>query len=172
MENEICSNCGALIGQLETPEVWKDHVVCSACHARLVASEQDSPAADETQVVGSQKANGSRLPIPSSIYCHGCGSLIHSTSPACPNCGAAQGRARLMGESDKLILPAFLLCFFLGLLGLHRFYVGKAGTGIAMLLLSVITFGFGGAIWALIDMIIILTGSFRDAQGRLMTRWI
>ncbi len=33
--------------------------------------------------------------------------------------------------TDKKILPAFLLCFFLGMFGAHRFYVGKIGTGIA-----------------------------------------
>ena len=37
------------------------------------------------------------------------------------------------GSSDKKILPAFLLCFFLGFLGLHRFYVGKIGTGVLMI---------------------------------------
>ena len=39
--------------------------------------------------------------------------------------------------SEKAILPAFLLSFLGGLLGLHRFYVGKVGTGILMALLSI-----------------------------------
>ena len=45
-------------------------------------------------------------------------------------------------SSDKKILPAFLLCFFFGVLGVHRFYVGKVGTGI-LWLLTVGLFGVG-----------------------------
>ncbi len=62
--------------------------------------------------------------------------------------------------SDKGFVPTILLCFFLGALGIHRFYVGKIGTGILML----ITFG-GFGIWALVDFILIVTGSFHDKEG-------
>ncbi|MDR1600454.1 MAG: TM2 domain-containing protein [Oscillospiraceae bacterium] len=52
---------------------------------------------------------------------------------------------------------AFALCFFLGAFGAHRFYVGKVGTGLLYL------FSGGGFFlgW-LIDIVMILTGSFRD----------
>ena len=65
--------------------------------------------------------------------------------------------------SDKGFVAAILLCFFLGAFGVHRFYVGKIGTGILML----ITFG-GFGIWVLIDFILIVTGSFRDGNGLLI----
>lgn len=68
--------------------------------------------------------------------------------------------------SDKKILPAFLLCFFLGCLGIHRFYVGKIGTGIIQLL----TLG-GFGIWALIDLIIIAVGKSTDKDGNTLTEW-
>lgn len=68
--------------------------------------------------------------------------------------------------SEKKILPAFLLCFFFGFLGVHRFYVGKVGTGIAQI------FTLGGlGIWALIDLIMIIVGSFTDKDGGKLTQW-
>jgi len=69
-------------------------------------------------------------------------------------------------KSDKKRLVAFLLCFFLGGLGVHRFYVGKVGTAI----LQIFTLG-GLGIWCLVDMIRILVGSFEDKQGRKLEDW-
>jgi len=68
--------------------------------------------------------------------------------------------------SDKAILPAFLLAFFFGVFGAHRFYVGKTGTAI----LQLCTFGACG-IWAVIDWILILCKAFTDGQGRRITNW-
>jgi TM2 domain-containing membrane protein YozV len=68
--------------------------------------------------------------------------------------------------SPKSRLVALLLCFIFGVFGAHRFYVGKIGTGILML----VTFG-GLGIWWLIDMILIIIGSFTDKAGLFVFRW-
>ncbi|BCJ51928.1 hypothetical protein Asp14428_34030 [Actinoplanes sp. NBRC 14428] len=70
------------------------------------------------------------------------------------------------GTGSKSWIVTLLLCFFLGVLGVHRFYVGKVGTGILML----ITFGGGFGIWALIDLIMIAIGKFTDKQGLALAR--
>lgn len=68
--------------------------------------------------------------------------------------------------SPRSRLAAALLCWFLGIFGVHRFYVGKVGTGIAMI------FTLGGlGVWALIDFIVILVGSFKDKEERVLANW-
>jgi TM2 domain-containing membrane protein YozV len=73
------------------------------------------------------------------------------------------------GRSDKSLLIATVLAgvfFFTGLGGLHRFYIGKIGTGLLML------FTLGGlGIWALIDLIVLITGNFRDRDNNRITNW-
>lgn len=67
---------------------------------------------------------------------------------------------QLEQKSEKDFVVMILLCLFLGGLGVHRFYAGKIGTGVLMLL----TLG-GLGIWSLIDLIIIITGNFKDKEG-------
>lgn len=83
-------------------------------------------------------------------------------------------RAMVDGEpvSDRLVLPAFLLAFFVGVFGVHRFYVGKTGSGVAMLVLTITVIGsVVTVIWATVDWILIVCGAFRDAEGRRLTVW-
>jgi hypothetical protein len=93
-----------------------------------------------------------------------------------PEFSAAQGSAPPLpvpppgprpvdADGPKDWLTALLLSIFLGTLGVDRFFMGQSGLGIGKLL----TFG-GCGVWWLIDVILIATGSARDAKGRLLVK--
>ena len=83
------------------------------------------------------------------IYCRECGRRYSDRAAACPKCGYREY------DWSKSMAVYLLLCWFLGIFGAHRFYAGKIGTGICMLLLTCSIFGiFITGIWALIDFII------------------
>ncbi len=68
--------------------------------------------------------------------------------------------------SNKSRAAALVMCFFFGILGVHRFYVGKIGTGIIYLL----TCGVFGIGW-IVDIIMILAGSFKDKYPLPLQNW-
>lgn len=92
-------------------------------------------------------------------YCSKCGAELLDDAVVCPKCGCQVDGANIT-KSEKTWIATFLLCFFLGGIGAHRFYVGRTGSAIAMLL----TLG-GLGIWTLIDLIVILCGNFKDNNG-------
>ncbi len=101
-------------------------------------------------------------------YCTHCGNALHDQAVLCVKCGcpvtaAGQTMAADPNKSEKTGVTTLLLAIFLGCLGVHRFYVGKVGTGLLML------FTWGGfGIWYLIDIILIVTESFTDNQGKVV----
>lgn len=104
-------------------------------------------------------------------YCSHCGNELLDEAVICPKCGCAcnskvEATLRNDNVSQKSRGIALILVAFLGALGIHRFYVGKTGTGILWLL----TFGLFG-IGALIDLITIVCGTFKDKDGKLLTIW-
>lgn len=95
------------------------------------------------------------------VFCNGCGAPLPQPQPQTPPIY----NARPVYQYPFPISPfkrwlAFLLCFFVGALGIHRFYVNKIGTGV----LYLFTAGLFGIGW-LVDLILIACGSFTDAAG-------
>lgn len=97
-------------------------------------------------------------------FCPTCGNAIDALAPTCPHCGVRQ--PELGGQSEKRLLPAVLLCFFFGVFGAHRFYIGRIGSAVVQLL----TIG-GLGIWWLVDLILLATGSLKDGAGQKITEW-
>lgn len=107
-------------------------------------------------------------------YCTNCGKAIlpgefRNGSGQCGECAAkaqaAQQPGRVLQYSEKDWLVTLLFSIFLGCLGIHRFYVGKVGTGILWLL----TGGCLG-VGALVDIIMIATENFTDDNDRLIVQ--
>lgn len=121
------------------------------------------------------------------MYCKNCGQQIDDKAVVCIHCGVATREEQHVQQpvinivntntnsnrnynhsgrgyyAHKSKWTAFFLCLFLGFFGAHRFYVGKAGTGLIWLF----TGGLCGIGW-IIDMIMILCGGFRDKNGMFL----
>ena len=94
------------------------------------------------------------------MFCKECGKEVKENAAVCVHCGVAVAGSNNTISADKEWLVTLLLCLFVGTLGAHRFYTGHMCIGIVQL------FTLGGCgIWTLIDLILILTGSFNDSEG-------
>ncbi len=117
------------------------------------------------------------------MYCTNCGKEVADDALYCPHCGAKQEEKATATDTIHVevvtneqtsevssysrgmaLILAFVACF--GVSGIHRFYVGKIGTGILWLLTGG-CFGIG----TLIDIIMIASGSFTDIDGKCLTDW-
>ena len=99
------------------------------------------------------------------MFCKECGQEIKDKAVICIHCGVSTVSDSVPNGEQKEWLVTLLLAFFLGYFGIHRFYTGHTGIGVAQLL----TFG-GCGIWAFIDFILIIVGSFKDSDGRSLKK--
>ncbi|WP_455481177.1 TM2 domain-containing protein [Bartonella sp. B12(2025)] len=78
----------------------------------------------------------------------------------------------LQQNSEHSRIMFALICWFAGIFGVHRFMVGKVGTGALMLILSLSLAGLMvTGIWAIIDFVVIVAGKFTDKNGNQITHW-
>lgn len=144
-----CPNCGTPINKVEKKfclhcgeKIDKDCVICPKCGKQVA------------QIGSSEK---------SIIINNNNNNIATSSASAVAN---NVGYSNAISPKSRLI--TLLLCIFLGILGVHRFYVGKIGTGILMILLM---FVYIGEIWLLVDFILIIIGSFTDKNGLKIKKW-
>jgi len=121
------------------------------------------------------------------MFCPKCGKETTENQAFCASCGAplsaaARQEVPAAGISPKSRLATSLFAWFLGYFGAHRFYIGKTGSAVAMLVLTLVSIplcfvivgffilGVVG-IWQLIDFIFAVAGKMRDSQGLLIEKW-
>ena len=107
-----------------------------------------------------------------SKFCPNCGNELSEGADVCTKCGKMVSSGSNPATGSKNKIAAALLAFFLGAFGVHNFYLGYTGRGVAQLLLTLIGWlllFLGPAIagiWAFVEFILILTGGIStDAQG-------
>ena len=129
------------------------------------------------------------------MFCPKCGKETPENQAFCSNCGAPAAKAEAkqetpaagagVGISPKSRLAATLLCAIpalFGICGIHRLYIGKIGTGVTMIILSVvawITVWFivgipifvAVGIWTIVDFAFIVAGRTKDSQGLSIEKW-
>jgi hypothetical protein len=106
-----------------------------------------------------------KISAPDEQFCSSCGNVVKKAAEICPHCGVRRfpPPAPVVPPpvNGKEWLVALLLCIFLGGMGVHRFYTGHILIGV----LQLMTCGMCG-IWQLIDVILLVTDSYRDADGK------
>jgi len=101
------------------------------------------------------------------------------TSITSTNVNSKKKPRRPRNISPKSRTKAFLLGLFLGFLSAHRFYLKKPKTALiqlvvlysGILLMQDYPGAFIFALWPVVDIILILTGSFKDEKGRKVKEW-
>ena len=137
----FCKNCGNTLNS--------DDKVCGKCGA-VVATTNPSDS------------------------CPSCGATTRPGNAFCTNCGASADFTPITTNpvtaerSTRSRLAAGLLGIFLGAYGVHNFYLGKHGVGVAQILVTLFTCGIG-SIWGFVEGIVILCSKEpKDAEGKIL----
>jgi len=122
-------------------------------------------------------------PLAGINFCNGCGATTTALTEICVKCGVRLVKAGQKDISPKSRTATTLFAWFLGIFGAHRFYTGKIGTAVVMLILGILgwatiwlflaglVFLIPVSIWAFVDFIFAVTGNARDGQGKIIKNW-
>jgi TM2 domain-containing membrane protein YozV len=126
------------------------------------------------------------------MFCPKCGKETPENQAFCASCGAPLTQAATPGApaavaagispKSRLAVALFSFPWLIGQFGVHRFYLGKTGTAVVMLILTIIGYatcwlliGFFFLaitwVWALIDFILAVAGNMKDKDGLLIDKW-
>jgi TM2 domain-containing membrane protein YozV len=110
------------------------------------------------------------------MFCKNCGGEIDDKAVVCIKCGVANSPIGELDKSTKSRVAYVLLGIFLGGLGIHNFYAGRTGIGVAQLLITLISFpllaiiiGIFGLIAVGIWVIVELFTVTKDGQGKQLS---
>ncbi len=122
-------------------------------------------------------------------FCKNCGCELKDEDQFCGNCGANQSsnadlvnntstntnQQAFQNVSEKSRVVAAIFAWFLGCLGIHNFYLGNNKKAVTQLVLTCFCFLVIpiviSAIWALIDFILILCGTYKDGNDKVVLSW-
>jgi TM2 domain-containing membrane protein YozV/DNA-directed RNA polymerase subunit RPC12/RpoP len=127
-------------------------VECPKCGTGFTAMEENSDVPEAIPVEPSGKKRDDQK------FCHECGAKIRAKAVVCPRCGVAQPGAYStpdLGEAgpETNRVAAGVLAILLGALGIHKFILGFTTAGIIMLLVTVLSCGWGGLVMGVIGIV-------------------
>jgi len=143
---------------------------CRNCGKNLVGSPDICPGC------GAKPLSGTK-------FCNACGATTTAITEICKKCGTRLLTAPATYISPKSRLVTSLLALLLGMFGAHRLYIGKIGTGVAMLILTILgvatiwhcflglVFLIPVGVWTLVDFITAVSGNEEDSEGRPIKNW-
>ena len=172
---ELCVHCGVRVG----PLVSGDETRSTVQPGGVTGEGYSDQGRDSGDTSAEESGVGDGKPGLDEMYCFSCGAVIKKLAEICVHCGVrvnptyspASDPTPATDFSQRSRVTAGVLGILLGLLGVHRFYLGNIGVGIIQTIVTFITFGFG-SLWGFIEGIIIISGApWRDAEGKSLRRY-